>query len=839
MLSFDMTRLLLISLLFTSIATGAKPVWNLADGIPVTISKEKRSFGVRADLAKRLRSSDEFSVLVWIRPENLEQEGPARILTFSKNSSERNFTVGQEKDRFEIRLRTTKTGKNGTPGLQTPGGSAGTRKTQLVFTWRKGGDALIYLDGREVVKKRIGGDLGNWNDTFTLAIGDEMSGSRLWQGDVTTAAIYDVVLTPKEIANNYRIGDGPVEKEPEKSPEEIRKEQNENLFETKVTTILTKHCLECHDSVTEEGDLDLSKRLASHTEDGILVPGKAADSLLWESIEHDDMPHNREPLSDGEKQVLREWIDGGASWTVAFIDPAIYSRPAEVAPPRARRLTVDEYIATVRDTFGIDIGKEARETLPEDLRADGFSNTAYNLTVDLWHVRAYAKLASLIADRVDPTPFAKRFSNKRDLTDKTMIALIESMGEFVLRGPITGEEKALYRGVSTTIAAEGGYFDEAVRAILEAMLQSPRFLYRIEEPAPEGAGSRPVDGYEMASRMSYAIWGSSPDRELLRLAKDGRLKDPEEVEKQSVRMLKDPRAVDHSLKFISEWLHLDRLSHLQPNAEKFPDWDPALAEAMRKETLAFAKEVMWARDLPLASLLDANFTFVTPELAGHYGMKVRPDGDDMQMVDLSGEKDRGGLLTHGSILTVGGDEASMVTRGLFVLNDLLRGVIKDPPPCVDTTPIDSAKGLTQRAIAMERVADRKCGGCHVKFEPLAYGLEKFDGLGAFHEKDEHGNALREDGEILFPGERDARAYATVDELMAILAKSDRVRETMTWKLAQFVAGRPLNARDADTVQAVHKRAQQAGGRYRDVLSAIVSSDLVRYISSDASGDDAR
>jgi hypothetical protein len=249
--------------------------------------------------------------------------------------------------------------------------------------------------------------------------------------------------------------------------------------------------------------------------------------------------------------------------------------------------------------------------------------------------------------------------------------------------------------------------------------------------------------------------------------------------------------------------------------------------------------VMWKRKLPLSSLLDADFTFVTPELAEHYRMKTRPKSGEMELVDLSEENERGGLLTQGSVLTVGGDEASMVTRGLFVLNDLLRGVIKDPPPCVDTTPVDSSDGLTQRAIAMERVADKKCGGCHVKFEPLAYGLEKFDGLGSFYEKDHHGNALREDGEILFPGEAKPIPFQTVDELMAILAQSGRVKETMTWKLAQYVAGRPLNARDAEAVSDIHERATQAGGRYQDVLSAIVTSDLVRYIPADLNPTEVR
>ena len=175
---------------------------------------------------------------------------------------------------------------------------------------------------------------------------------------------------------------------------------------------------------------------------------------------------------------------------------------------------------------------------------------------------------------------------------------------------------------------------------------------------------------------------------------------------------------------------------------------------MREETLAYFEEVVWKQNRPLADLLNAQLTFVTPRLAQHYGLKLDKgeSADELIRCDLSNVPGRGGLLTQGSVLTVGGDEASMVTRGLFVLHELLRGVVRDPPPCVDTTPVASKPGLTQRAVAESRIANQKCAGCHARFEPLAFGLEQLDGLGAFHETDEHGNKLRDDGSILFPGQ---------------------------------------------------------------------------------------
>jgi hypothetical protein len=246
---------------------------------------------------------------------------------------------------------------------------------------------------------------------------------------------------------------------------------------------------------------------------------------------------------------------------------------------------------------------------------------------------------------------------------------------------------------------------------------------------------------------------------------------------------------------------------------------------MQEETLAFFTEIVWKQKRPLADLLDAQVTFATPRLAKHYGLN--PAGDGRQKYDVSQVKGRGGILTHGSVLTIGGDEASMVSRGLFVLHELLRGTVNAPPPCVNTTPPPTKAGQSQRAIAEARVADTRCGVCHGRFEPLAFGLEKFDGIGAYHERDEHGNELRDDGEVLFPGEAKPVAYESSAELMKLLADSPRVRESLTWKVTQFALGRPLSAADAAVVAEIHETAEQNGGTYTSLITAIVMSDLVQ------------
>lgn len=773
-------------------------------------------------LAESVRRSGEITIEAWIQPATVDQEGPARIVTFSAGSSQRNFTLGQDGDRYDVRLRTTQTGVNGIPSLSLEAGSVTTDLTHVVYTRDRTGRTRVYLDGEQVVEKTISGSTSGW-EHFRIGIGNEIGGARPWLGTFRLVAIYSRDLLPNEVEQNFKAGPDAAAAADEIAVGEMTR--GEYLFTHEIAPMFAKHCLECHDAATRKGKLDLSKKetaFAGGSGGPVIEPKSAENSYLFESVATDEMPADRTPLSAREKELLREWIDEGATWVFDEIDPAVYEHEARAAGTWLRRLTVDEYIETVRGALGVDIEWEARELLPKDLRADGFSNTAYNLNVDLEHVHAYSQLAELIVDRLDVLEFAAGFSKTLRFTDKEMGKLIGSMGKWLLRGPLEEHEIIGYRGISTTVASAGGDVEEAVRYMIEAMLQSPRFIYRVENQRGDGT-AWPVGAYELASRLSYTIWGGPPDRRLMKAADDGTLFDAAELQGQVERMLDDPRAVRRSKQFIDEWLNLGHLENRRPDPERFPDWTESLAADMREETLAFFEDVVWDQGRPLSDLLNAQVTHATPRLARHYGLSA--EGDGLARYDLSEVPARGGLLTQGSVLTVGGDEASMVTRGLFVLHDLLRGTVKDPPPGLDITPVPSSPGQSQRLIAEDRIQNQSCGGCHSKFEPLAFGLERFDGTGAYHETDRFGNALREDGEILFPGSAAAVPYKTSAELMDLLASNGRVKKTITWKLTQFALGRPLVAEDAPILDRIHENAVRDGGTYRATIAAIVTSDL--------------
>lgn len=800
---------------------------------PTTIATQQPP----ARLINAVRESDELTLEVWCQPQNLQQKGPARLLTLSKNASERNVTLGQDGKRFDVRCRTTRTSGNGIPSVASADGSVTTELTHVVYTRRKGGLSRLYINGRQVKQQKIEGTTTRWSRGHRLALGDELSGGRPWLGTLKLVAIYDRALTTAEVDTNFVAGATGTP-----SPELLAQRQQQKAarhFETVVAPIIAEHCLECHDSATHENGLNLSRKLSlfDQGEDGrMIVPGNAADSLIWQSVESDSMPLERPPLSAQEKAALRQWIDDGAVWTLDEIDPAVYVHH-DTKQLFVQRLTLDQYIDTVRFSLGVDIEAEARELLPGDLRADGFSNTAYNLNVDLKHVDAWGRLAETIVSRLDTMKFVNRFSKRRRFTDKDMGQVISRMGKWLLRGPLHEHEVIAYRGITTAVASAGGSFEEAMQLVITAMLQSPRFVYRIEQQRGNGS-SAPIDQYELASRLSYILWGGPPDKTLMKAADEGELHG-EGLQQQVARMLQHPRAIRQSLRFIDDWLNLKRLDNLTPNAERFPGWNAQLAQDMKAETRAFFEDVVWTRNLPLSSLLNAQVTWTTPELAAFYNLPqptATSTAGPLTSYDLTTIPARGGLLTQGSLLTVGGDDASTVTRGLLVMHELLRGVVNDPPPCVDTTPVPTEPGVTQRSIAMQRINNAACGGCHSKFEPLAFGLSKFDGTGAAHDQDEHGNVLRDDGAVLFPGSAEPVPFETSAELMDLLADSDRVRHSLTWKIVQFALGRPPGARDAATIDSIHRTAQNAGGTWSAVMTALVTSDLVLTTRTEAEPD---
>ena len=331
------------------------------------------------DFAKRTRG---LTIEAWVEPANDRQDGPARIVTLSGNTSVRNFTLGQDTNQYDVRIRTTATTKNGIPSTTTPSGTASNRLTHVLVTRHADGTICIFINGQQQATSQIKGDFGNWDDNFTLSLANEASGGRPWMGKLHLVAIYSRPLSAKEITQNYTAGPGA------KTGEMLAQRRHEQFFETKIAPLFAKNCLGCHGAENHKGKLNLARKIDALKggESGkVILAGKPNESLLLEQVISGDMPPEGPSLTEQEIKDLQHWIKNGAVWTVDIIDQALYAnnRTTEIW---LQRLTISEYIGTVEQTIGVDIAEQATMLLPPDIRADGFSNTAYNLNVDLKHI---------------------------------------------------------------------------------------------------------------------------------------------------------------------------------------------------------------------------------------------------------------------------------------------------------------------------------------------------------------------------------------------------------------------------------------------------------------------
>ncbi len=496
-------------------------------------------------------------------------------------------------------------------------------------------------------------------------------------------------------------------------------------------------------------------------------------------------------------------------------------------PNLARRLTVLEYGNTVEALLGVDVRLEATEQLPPELRADGFTNTSSGLITTLGHIEAYDTLAAVAIDRMpDLAGFVGEYTACQDFTPACESEFVERLGLRAFRRPLTEDERDALVSVFDAAQDEGEGFVEGAGLVMRAMMQSPPFLYRLEDERT-GDGARALGGYAMATRLSYMIWAGPPDVVLLDAAGVDALRTDAEIEAQVDRMLAAPQARAASQAFVDDWLNLARLNGLPRDPERFPDWTTSIAAAMVEETHSFFDALVWNDVRPLMDLFIAQEAWLTPELATHYGLE--PQGEGMQRYDVSSRPERGGLLTQGSMLTIGGNESSMVARGLFLFESVLCQHPTSPPPGVDTTPPDIAPGSSQRDISETRTTNPTCAGCHLQFEPLSWGLGRYQADGTFAEQDHLGNPLREDGFMRLPGSFDDIAYDNAAQMMTLLAEADATRECMASKTTQFAIGRAPTGADACTMQQLQMRFADSDGTWRDLVVSIALSPGFRSV----------
>lgn len=407
-------------------------------------------------------------------------------------------------------------------------------------------------------------------------------------------------------------------------------------------------------------------------------------------------------------------------------------------------------------------------------------------------------------------------------------SILANLARRACRRPITDEDLQAPLSLYREGRAEGG-FEAGIELALSSLLVKPEFLFHVEREPPElppGTAYR-IGDVELASRLSFFLWSSLPDEELLELAIQGQLGQPDVLEQQTRRLLADDRAQSLTNNFAQQWLYLRNLEAVSPDMRAFPDFDDNLRQAMRRETELFFASIL-REDRSVLDLLTADHTFLNERLAKHYGI-AHIYGSRFRRIAVADESHRGGLLRHGSILTVTSyaTRTSPVLRGHWVLQNLLGASPPPPPPNVPALADNIvSKSLSIRERLEQHRANAACAGCHRQMDPIGFSLENFDAVGRWRKADA-GRAIDADGAFL-----DGRSVDGVIGLeQALLERPQLFVRTMTEKLLTFALGRGLEYYDAPTVRQIVREAEADDYRFSRLILGIVKSTPFRMRKS--------
>ena len=458
--------------------------------------------------------------------------------------------------------------------------------------------------------------------------------------------------------------------------------------------------------------------------------------------------------------------------------------------------------------------------------ADTQIGSGYGITA-LPHLRDFAITGPLKVTGISETPSRKRIFTCRPTqpSEETPCAkgIIQSLATTAYRGMVDAQDISGLMALYQTGRAKDD-FEAGIKIALQAMLASPRFLFRIEQtPTLLKAGETyRISDLELASRLSFFLWGGGPDAELIKVAKAQGLSNPMMLDKQVKRMLLDPRAEALSTRFASQWLRLQDLDKIRPDALLYPFYDATLATALRRETQLLFDSIV-REDRNVLDFLTADYTFVNERVARHYGIP-NVTGDQFRRVSLKGFPRRG-VLGQGSILalTSVADRTSPVQRGKWVLEVLLNSSPPPPPPNVpalEDTKLTNGGGklMTVRERMEEHRKNPACTSCHKVIDPLGLALENYDVDGRWRIKDS-GIPVETAGRLY-----DGTVLTSADDLRAaLLNHTDAVLRSFTEYLMTYALGRRIEAADGPTIRAIVRDASRNGYRFSSFALGVVRS----------------
>ncbi|MDQ3621966.1 MAG: DUF1592 domain-containing protein, partial [Verrucomicrobiota bacterium] len=404
--------------------------------------------------------------------------------------------------------------------------------------------------------------------------------------------------------------------------------------------------------------------------------------------------------------------------------------------------------------------------------------------------------------------------------DYSARAIIRMFGTRAFRRPLAPAEIERFVWVYTQAGKKGANFEQSVQTALTAILVSPHFLFRGElQPEPDNPKSaHHINEWALASRLSYFLWSTMPDDTLFAEAERGTLR--KNLDAQVRRMLKDPKAGALVENFAGQWLQIRNLKLVQPDAKTFPEWDKALAGAMERETELLFEHIM-REDRSVLEFLSADYTFVNERLARHYEIEG-VEGDAFVKVKLPPNRP-GGVLGHGGFLTLTSNpnRTSPVKRGKFVLENLL--ATPPPPPPPEVPDLDDAKRTELTGTLRQRMEqhrqDPTCASCHARMDPIGFGLESFDAIGAWRDKD--GDAPVDPAGQLVSGEK-FTGPADLREILLTKKRGDFLR-CVTEKMLTYGLGRGLEYYDRPAVEKIAQSLDKDGAKFTALVMEVIKS----------------
>jgi len=500
------------------------------------------------------------------------------------------------------------------------------------------------------------------------------------------------------------------------------------------------------------------------------------------------------------------------------------------APATLRRLTLGQYTNSVRDLLG------AAVTLPTDLEPDtslnGFASIGAARTAFSPHAIEQLETAALSLSQqalADPKMRASLVGcmPAAAADDACARQVVTGLGRRAWRRPLTPDEVNRYTAIATQAGTTLNDFWKGLQYAVAGLLQSPHFLYREELGTPNAAvpSQRAFNGFEIATRLSYFAWATTPDDQLLNAAEAGTLSTEDGLRVQAERLIASPRAHASTETFFGELLHLADLDDLPQLPNVFPQVSATLGASMRGETLRVLEDIAWNGDGDFRNVFDTRTTFVNAELAKLYGVPA-PSGVDFVRTTLPSDGLRLGLLGQGSFLALNAhaDSTSPTRRGKFIREVLLCQAIPAPPPDVDTTLPPNPPGtmsLTMRQRLEKHRSQPACAACHQAMDPIGLALENFDAVGAFRTS-EVGQTIDASGVL------DGVTFADARGLSSALKNHADVATCLTRSMFRFATGHVETPGEEGAVLALAQKLAGDGYRFRSLLLGLVMSPTFRF-----------